>query len=218
MTAKHSTIIGRKNSFIKEFSPPNKIEYIPTARQTTNGFAGNFVCKTFSQIYIRAPPFRFDQPTKSKRTEGIFMSENKYFINVGGKEVAVSKELYDYDKQSKRKITYAEIDRKTERFKADQEKLKAEFIPSLEDSLDRLSEIGEQFAEIDSDFSSHIEMKIELRQALEQLSQNEQELIYRLFFLCQTEREVADELGIFHNAVHKKKIAILAKLHKLLKN
>jgi len=146
------------------------------------------------------------------------MSENKYFINVGGKEVAVSKELYDYDKQSKRKITYAEVDRKTERFKADQEKLKAEFIPSLEDSLDRLSEIGEQFAGIDSDFSSHIEMKIELRQALEQLSQNEQELIYRLFFLCQTEREAANELNMPQRTLHDNKRKILCKLHKILKN
>ena len=66
--------------------------------------------------------------------------------------------------------------------------------------------------------SNYTDMKIDLRRALEQLSKNEQELIYKLFFLCQTEREVADELGIYHNAVHKKKLAILAKLHKYLKN
>ncbi len=146
------------------------------------------------------------------------MSENKYYIYINGSKVAVSKELYEYDRQSERKITYAEVDRKTERFKADQDKLKAEFIPSLEDSLDRLSEIGEQFAEKNSDFSGYAEMRIDLRRALERLSHNERELIYKLFFLCQTEREVADELGIYHNAVHKKKLAILAKLHKFLKN
>lgn len=146
------------------------------------------------------------------------MSEKNYYIYVNGSKVAVSKELYEYDRQSERKITYAEVDRKTERFKVDRENLKAEFIPSLEDSLDRLSEIGEQFAEKDSDFSSHADMRIDLRRALERLSQNERELIYKLFFLCQTEREVADELGIYHNAVHKKKLAILAKLHKFLEN
>lgn len=146
------------------------------------------------------------------------MSENKYYIYINGSKVAVSKELYDYDRRSERKITYAEVDRKTERFKVDRENLKAEFIPSLEDSLDRLSEIGEQFAEKDSDFSSHADMRIDLRRALERLSHNERELIYKLFFLCQTEREIADELGIYRNAVHKKKLAILAKLHKYLKN
>lgn len=71
------------------------------------------------------------------------MSENKYYIYINGSKIAVSKELYDYDRQSERKITYAEVDRKIERFKADQDKLKVKFIPSLEDSLDRLSEIGE---------------------------------------------------------------------------
>lgn len=146
------------------------------------------------------------------------MSENKYYIYVNGSKVAVSKELYDYNRQSERKITYAEVDRKTERFKVDKENLKAEFIPSLEDSLDRLSDIGEQFAEKNSDFSSYTDMKIDLRRALEQLSQNEQELIYKLFFLCQTEREIADEYGVFSNVIHKKKCAVLAKLHKFLES
>lgn len=218
MTAKHITIIEHKNSFIKEFNPPNKTEYRYTARKTTKGFAGCMSCKTFSHIYIRGPPFRFDQPIKLKRTEDFFMSEKNYYIYINGSKIAVSKELYDYDRQSERKITYAEVDRKTERFKVDRENLKAEFIPSLEDSLDRLSEIGEQFAEKNSDFSGYAEMRIDLRRALERLSHNERELIYKLFFLCQTEREIADELGIYHNAVHKKKLAILAKLHKFLKN
>lgn len=145
------------------------------------------------------------------------MSENKYYIYVNGSKVAVSKELYDYNRQSERKITYAEVDRKTERFKVDKENLKAEFIPSLEDSLDRLSEIGEQFAEKNSDFSSYTDMKIDLRRALEQLSQNEQELIYRLFFLCQTEREAADELHIPQRTLHDSKCKILCKLHEFLK-
>lgn len=118
------------------------------------------------------------------------MSENKYYIYVNGSKVAVSKELYDYNRQSERKITYAEVDRKTERFKVDKENLKAEFIPSLEDSLDRLSEIGEQFAEKNSDFSSYTDMKIDLRRALEQLSQNEQELIYRLFFYAKPKEKL----------------------------
>lgn len=180
MTAKHITIIKRKNSYIKEFNPPNKTEYRHTARKTTKGFAGCIFCKTFSHIYIRGPPFGFDQPIKSKRTEDFFMSEKNYYIYINGSKVAVSKELYDYDRQSERKITYAEVDRKTERFKANQDKLKTEFIPSLEDSLDRLSEIGEQFAEKNSDFSSYAEMRIDLRRALERLSYNERGAVARL--------------------------------------
>ena len=145
------------------------------------------------------------------------MSEKNYYIYINGSKVAVSKELYDYDRQSERKITYAEVDRKTERFKADQDKLKAEFVPSLEDSLDRLSEIGEQFAEKDSDFSSYAEMRIDLRRALERLSHNERELIYKLFFLCQTERETAYELHMPQRTLHDIKCRILCKLNEFLK-
>lgn len=63
------------------------------------------------------------------------MSENNYYIYLNSRKVAVSKELYDYDRQSERKITYAEVDRKTERFKVERENLRAEFISSLEDSV-----------------------------------------------------------------------------------
>ncbi len=145
------------------------------------------------------------------------MSEKNYYIYINGSKVAVSKELYDYDRQSERKITYAEVDRKTERFKADQDKLKAEFIPSLEDSLDRLSDIGEQFAEKDSDFSNSIEMRLDLKYALSKLSESERDLIYRLYFLCESENEIADKFGKTQQSISKSKSVVLYKLHKLLK-
>ena len=145
------------------------------------------------------------------------MSEKNYYIYINGSKVAVSKELYDYDRQSGRKITYAEVDRKTERFKADQDKLKAEFIPSLEDSLDRLSDIGEQFAEKDSDFSNSIEMRLDLKYALSKLSESERDLIYRLYFLCESENEIADKFGKTQQSISKSKSVVLYKLHKLLK-
>lgn len=145
------------------------------------------------------------------------MSEKNYYIYINGSKVAVSKELYEYNRQSERKITYAEVDRKTERFKADQDKLKAEFIPSLEDSLDRLSEIGEQFAEKNSDFSNSIEMRLDLKCALSKLSENERDLIYRIYFLCESENEIANKLGKTQQSISKSKSAVLYKLHKLLK-
>lgn len=134
------------------------------------------------------------------------MSENKYYIYINGSKVAVSKELYDYDRQSERKITYAEIDRKTERFKVDRENLKAEFIPSLEDSLDRLSEIGEQFAEKDSDFSSHADMRIDLRRALERLSHNERELIYKLFFYAKPKEKLPMNMAFLATLFTKRSV------------
>lgn len=145
------------------------------------------------------------------------MSGKNYYIYINGSKVAVSKELYDYDRQSERKITYAEVDRKIERFKADQDRLKAEFISSLEDSLDRLSEFGEQFSEKDSDFSNSIEMRLDLKYALSKLSESERDLIYRIYFLCESENEIANRLGKTQQSISKSKSAVLYKLHKLLK-
>ena len=50
------------------------------------------------------------------------------------------------------------------------------------------------------------------------LSEDEQELIRKLFYERLTEREYAAEKGIYHNAVHKKKVRILEKLKKLLES
>lgn len=47
------------------------------------------------------------------------------------------------------------------------------------------------------------------------LSEDEQELIRKLFYEGLTEREYAAEKGIYHNAVHKKKSCILEKLKSL---
>ena len=55
-----------------------------------------------------------------------------------------------------------------------------------------------------------------LHLAISQLSEKEQDLIYALFFDGKTEREYAAQLGIYHNAVHKKKMRIFEKLKKLL--
>ena len=46
------------------------------------------------------------------------------------------------------------------------------------------------------------------------LPDDERELIDRLFFQSQTEREAVADMGIYHNAVHKRKNRILGKLKK----
>lgn len=55
-----------------------------------------------------------------------------------------------------------------------------------------------------------------LDQALSKLSDEEYYLITQLFYLQRTERDMADELGLFRNSVHSQKQRILKKLKKLL--
>lgn len=50
------------------------------------------------------------------------------------------------------------------------------------------------------------------------LTEEEQKLIQEIYYEGLTEREIAKKQGIYHNAVHKKKIRILDKLKKYLEN
>lgn len=58
----------------------------------------------------------------------------------------------------------------------------------------------------------------ELYKVLSLLSEDEQYLIKQLFFEERTERGLAEELKIYHNAVHKRKNRILKKLKNILEN
>lgn len=55
-----------------------------------------------------------------------------------------------------------------------------------------------------------------IHKALSFLSDEEEKLIRLLFFEERTEREVAELMGIYHNAVHKRKKRILRKLKNIL--
>ncbi|MCM1233199.1 MAG: sigma-70 family RNA polymerase sigma factor [Ruminococcus flavefaciens] len=122
---------------------------------------------------------------------------------------------------TERKMQYQEYDLKLERVIIDQEKQSITTIPSREDSLERLTEQGVQFAEDTESVGENVLRRhwyAQLHKALSLLSDDERELIDRLFFRGQTEREAAAEMGIYHNAVHKRKNRILGKLKNFLEN
>lgn len=52
--------------------------------------------------------------------------------------------------------------------------------------------------------------------AISQLTDSEKALIKALYFDEYTEREYAEITGVYHNAVHKRKMRILAKIKKML--
>ena len=75
----------------------------------------------------------------------------KYYIK-GGKAVEVSDEIYEYLTTSDRQMRYCDEDRKQSDWDIDMENEKATEIPSREDSLERLTDIGKEFADLTSDF------------------------------------------------------------------
>ena len=63
------------------------------------------------------------------------------------------------------------------------------------------------------------QMKIEaLYQAISALSAEEQALVQGLFFEGMTEREYAEKMGVYRNAIHEKKVRAIKKIKKLIEN
>ena len=130
-----------------------------------------------------------------------------------------SEEVIAVLRTTERKMQYQEYDLKSEQTIIDQENQTVTIIPSREDSFERLVEQSVQFREETLSLDEWIIRRLEIEQlhkALNVLSDDERYLINQLYFEERTEREVAEELGVYHNAVHKQKIRILAKLRKIL--
>lgn len=132
-----------------------------------------------------------------------------------------SEEVIEVLRQTERKMQYQEYDLKMEQIVVDQEEQIVDIIPSREDSLERLMDKEVQFQEASINVEEFILQRIEIQQlhrALSHLSEDERYLIEQIYFEERTEREMAEELGVYHNAVHKKKQLILKKLKNFLKN
>ncbi len=125
-------------------------------------------------------------------------------------------------KNRDRKMEYIEVDLKSERFIQDQGTGTAVFLPSREDSYDRLcDEEQAQFA-VDEDTPEEKAIRADdirrLRAALLELAPDEMELIHALFYKEVSEHRLAKQTGIPQRTIHYRKVRILAKLHKLLEN
>lgn len=131
-----------------------------------------------------------------------------------------SKEVIAVLRATERKMQYQEYDLKTERTIIDHKTQTVRVIPSREDSYERLLELDVQFeGESQTEESVIRNMQLEqLYKTLSLLSEDEQYLIKQLFFEERTECGLAEELKIYHNAVHKRKNRILKKLKNILEN
>lgn len=131
-----------------------------------------------------------------------------------------SEEVIEVLRETERKMQYQEYDLKAEKAIIDQEEEQIKTIPSREDSYERLLEVDIQFLDDGEKVEDQVIQKIQcemLHKALSFLSEEEQNLIRLLFFEERTEREVAEAMGIYRNAVHKQKKRILRKLKNILK-
>lgn len=151
-------------------------------------------------------------------TGGKTMSnDNKYTIYINGTAVEVSKEIHDFLVKSDRQMKYADQDRKQERITIDSENERVSVKPSMEDSLDRLMELGVEFPDRREDLYESVIRKGMLEQAMSKLDDEERYLIAQLFYFDRTERDIALELNQTQQNINKMKRKILCKLYKMLK-
>ena len=144
------------------------------------------------------------------------MDAGKKKIWVRGQFVEVTDEVYAAYMRGDRKMRYFVPDLKCERPVYGSNGEIKRVLPSREDSLDRLmEENARQFAANAESVEDVVFRKLmadKLHTALMQLTKEERDLIYALFFDEKTESEVAKALGISQQAVHKRKNRILKKL------
>ena len=148
------------------------------------------------------------------------MDAGKKRIWVRGQFIEVTDEVYAAYMQGDRKMRYFENDLKCERPVYGSNGEIKRVIPSREDSLDRLmEENARQFAANAESVEDVVFRKLavdKLHTALAMLTPEEQALIQALFFEEKTERQYAEELGVYRNAIHVRKTKTLKKLKKLL--
>ena len=123
-------------------------------------------------------------------------------------------------KRSDRKMEYMEVDLKQERFKQDLEAMKAEFIPSREDSYERLKDEGNAVFPLDEptpeDKVVHNDELERLCRTMEMLKPEERALIQAIYFEGVSEREYAAKTGDAFMTVHNRKVRVQSKLKKLM--
>jgi len=141
------------------------------------------------------------------------MSKEK---KIGKTAVPVSDEIYKEYYKMKRRERYMEQDIKVGSSIVDPETGRVTYKPSKEDSIQRLMDVGQDFAddEVLEDVVVDKAMLLILQEAMKELNRQEQELINDLFYKELTVRAAADKRNVSHVAVMKRRDKILAKLRK----
>ena len=128
--------------------------------------------------------------------------DKEYFIELNGRQIPVSKEVYYAFKRPAWK------ERKRRQVRAEKEL-------SLEAFADAGFEIPSGEALVDEIVEDKLLLDM-LSKALSELTEEERVLIDELFFNDKSEREIAREIGVSQPAIHKRRNRILVKLKKLM--
>lgn len=138
------------------------------------------------------------------------------FIYVGKEKVVVSEEIYKEYYRMQRRERYMEQDIKAGRIVVNPVGETIEYIPSKEDSINRLMDQGTDFEadQMIEDILCDKATLLILQEAMTALDEEEQELIQAIYYKNLTVREVAKKENVSHVAVVKRHKKVLDKLKK----
>ena len=139
--------------------------------------------------------------------------DTSYNIYINGQAVPVSEEVYRAYKHFERKEEYFTYDLKAERFS----RKTASFLPSREDSYERLLEANQQFVIQEVSVQVQVENLLDaemVKKVLSFLNPEERELINLLFYQEKTEQEIGGLLHILSAGSEQKKADSADKIKK----
>ena len=139
-----------------------------------------------------------------------------FLTDTEGKKVPVSENIYDAYWQYTNKEDYFMRQLKEERFRYDPERQIAEFLPSREDSYERLLEEGAEFMMNQPSVEEQAEIRILQEILLRNLKQDEVELIRLFYFSGKTDREISRQLGIPKSTLADRKKSLLERCGRIL--
>ena len=131
-----------------------------------------------------------------------------------GNRVPVSDEIYAVCQRYAEKEDYLTRRLKEESFVYDPAKRIATFLPSREDSYERLIEAGEEFACDQSSVEERAIASILTENLMRRMTDEEKAIIIQSYVCGKSDQEAADYLGIHKEAYKSRRQAVIAKCRK----
>ncbi|HJB90784.1 MAG TPA: sigma-70 family RNA polymerase sigma factor [Candidatus Eisenbergiella merdigallinarum] len=134
------------------------------------------------------------------------------YIYIEGQAVPVSEDVYRVCKHYERKEEYFSRDLKSERF----QRITNTFLPSREDSYERLLNQGKQFAGESNPVEEEAVSSVWMAELFHHLTDEERQIIEQLYILERTEREACAAMNLALASFQRRKCQLLKKLRKML--
>ncbi|GAA0060164.1 RNA polymerase sigma factor [Streptococcus canis] len=136
------------------------------------------------------------------------MSKKEFYLYVKGKKISVNEEVYKtYWKSIEHEKYLRKLDRKNKLILFSELNHDGHFEDNLQDNSIDVEKIVVTHSMIET-----------TRKAISKLSEEEKDIIIRLYFMDETVRSVAKSKGISHPALIKKRNKILEKLRRLIED